>query len=86
MNMTLPLESPWRKEVLKALSDVRLYTPSKLVEKAFKNIPFIHFLSAGKLSCMCFLMAMEEEPVRSLSSVIAAMIPVLYDMVEIVLI
>ena len=29
---------------------------------------------------MCFLMAMEEEPVRSLSSVMAAKIPALYDM------
>ena len=32
------------------------------------------------LTCKCFLMAMEEEPVRSLSSVMAAMIPALYDM------
>jgi hypothetical protein len=30
---------------------------------------------------MCFLMAMEEDPVRSLSSVMALMIPALYDMV-----
>ena len=32
---------------------------------------------------MCFLIAMEELPVRSLSSVIALMIPALYDMLEI---
>ena len=48
--------------------------------KAFKNIPLSHFLSARLLACMCFLMAIEEEPVRSLSSVMAAMIPALSDM------
>jgi len=52
---------------------------------AFKNIPFNHFLSAGRSACMCFLMAIEEEPVRSLSSVMAAIIPALYDMVMIAL-
>ncbi len=31
---------------------------------------------------MCFLMAMEEEPVRSLSSAMAAKIPALYDIVD----
>jgi hypothetical protein len=30
---------------------------------------------------MCFLMAMEEEPVRSLSSEMALTIPALYDIV-----
>ena len=34
---------------------------------------------------MCFLMAMEEEPVRSLRSVMAVMIPALYDMVAMLL-
>ena len=48
-------------------------------------MPFNHFLSVGRLACMCFLTAMEEEPVRSLSSVMAVMIPDLYDMLMIVL-
>ena len=34
---------------------------------------------------MCFLIAMDDEPVRSLSSVMAAKIPALYDMVDDVL-
>ena len=42
---------------------------------------FIHFLPLGSLACITFLMAMEEEPVRSLSSVMAETIPALYDMV-----
>ena len=50
---------------------------------AFKNMPFSHFLSAGRLACMCFLIAMDEEPVRSLSSVMAMIIPALYDIVMI---
>jgi hypothetical protein len=48
---------------------------------ALRKVPFIHFLSADMLACMCFLMAMEEEPVLSLSSEMALMIPALYDMV-----
>ena len=32
---------------------------------AFKKVVFIHFLSAERLACMLFLMAMEEEPERS---------------------
>mmetsp|Transcript_12273 Transcript_12273/g.24961 ORF Transcript_12273/g.24961 Transcript_12273/m.24961 type:complete len:127 (+) Transcript_12273:786-1166(+) len=40
---------------------------------------FIHFLSEGMLACMCFLMAIMEEPVRSFNSSIALMIPALYD-------
>lgn len=36
------------------------------------------------LTCMCFMMAMEEDPVRSLMSVMAAMIPALYDILDII--
>ena len=49
---------------------------------AFKKMPLAHFLSAGKAAIMCFLMACMEEPVRSLRSVMAVMIPALYDMVD----
>ena len=45
--------------------------------RALRKAAFIHFLSAARLACMCFLMAMEEEPVRSLSSVMALTIPAL---------
>ena len=51
--------------------------------KAPKNMVFNHFLSVGREACMDFLMAMEDEPVRSLSPVMAVMIPALYDMVMI---
>ena len=36
------------------------------------------------LTCMCFLMAMEEKPVRPLISVMATIIPALNDMVMVV--
>jgi hypothetical protein len=49
--------------------------------KAVKNWLFIHFLSAGKLDSMYFLIAIILEPLRSLSSAIAAVIPALYDMI-----
>ena len=52
--------------------------------KAFKYMPFIHFLSLGRLACMCFLIAMEEDPVRSLSAEMASKIPALYDMLLVV--
>ena len=52
-----------------------------MVLSALRNVALSHFLSEDMLACMCFLMAIEEEPERSLSSVIAAMIPALYDMV-----
>ena len=48
---------------------------------AFKNMVLSHFLSAGRLACMCFLMAMDEEPLRSLRASMALMISALYDMV-----
>ena len=51
---------------------------------ALKNMLFNHLLMAGRLPCMCFLMEMEEEQVRSFSSVMAVMIPALCDMVMIV--
>jgi hypothetical protein len=47
------------------------------VLRAFKNCEFIHFLSAGKLDCINFLMAIILDPLRSLSSAIAAVIPAL---------
>lgn len=49
--------------------------PATAFFRALKNVAFIHFLWAGKFACMCFLIAMVEEPVPSLSSVMAAMIP-----------
>jgi hypothetical protein len=42
-----------------------------------KNTLFCHALSLGSLACMCFLIAIMEDPVRSLSSAIASKIPCL---------
>ena len=55
-----------------------------MVLSALRNVALSHFLSEDMFACMCFLMAIEEEPERSLSSVMAAMIPALYDMVAVV--
>ena len=48
---------------------------------ASRNVAFFHFLSDGNLSCIYFLIEIIEDPVRSLSSVIASTIPALYDMI-----
>lgn len=48
-----------------------------------KNVAFIHFLSAGILACINFLIAIMLDPLRSLSSVMASAIPALYDIVNI---
>jgi hypothetical protein len=47
-----------------------------------REVAFCHFLSFGSEAIIALLMAIMEEPERSLSSAIAWVIPALYDMVE----
>ena len=51
------------------------------VFNACRNCAFNHFLSAGNLACIHFLIDIKEEPFRSFISAIAAVIPALYDMI-----
>mmetsp|Transcript_30990 Transcript_30990/g.64251 ORF Transcript_30990/g.64251 Transcript_30990/m.64251 type:complete len:378 (-) Transcript_30990:405-1538(-) len=63
------------------LNDCLFWTKSPALTpslSALRNMAFIHFLSEGRSACMCFLMAIMEEPVRwSLREEMALMIPAL---------
>lgn len=52
-----------------------------MVLSVLRNVALSHFFFKSMLASMRLFMVIEEDPVRSLSLVIVAMIPALYNMV-----